>query len=416
MPELLDGIKSAEPIEGDALLLRLKSLPYAKIDESDGSAMIVKGGGGLVADTGAIDSTCAKAARALVLDAAEKGTPDVRKLALARGLTWNDGMAARAIPYIASTEHVDAHGDIVRQAGWNFATFAKNSPMPYSHEWQAPPIGVHIDWRTVKAREENGRQVPALLLLSLFADAATSPFADEIFRLVVAGYLPGISVGFRPMKVLDVKDQAEREKLGLGRFGLVFEESLLLEASPTTIPANDFALAAKTLRRAKADGLLQPKTMLTVRELARVNVYGKSQQDSSAWAQVEANFLALAKELWPDKRFAFHRDLDVPVTLDADPTGAYDGIDPINEAVLHEIAALRAEVVSARATQQAVLRALGDATSDLRALCADLRDREDARANTNPTPEQRSGAAALLNTEAARLSRLIESFQRKPAS
>jgi len=231
----------------------------------------------------------------------------LKALVLARGMPWKDEYVDRSVAYFASDERVDGHGDIVRQS-WLFDEFEKNSPMPYSHEWYAPPVGRIIDWRTIK-RNEADYKGPALWLLGLFATKDDWEWADTIFRLVKARILVSGSVGFYPDKVIDVKDEAERNELGLGRWGLIFEDNHLLEYSPTTIPANAGAHSiASVLPGCKS--MLLPQDITMIREMERMKAPTKDE-----WVHAEAMIIAIARSIWPNEEFRFHPDLDVPVTL-----------------------------------------------------------------------------------------------------
>jgi hypothetical protein len=46
-----------------------------------------------------------------------------------------------------------------------------------------------------------------------------------------------------PGKVINVQDDTERARLGLGRYGVILDDNTLLEFSPTSVPANSGAIA-----------------------------------------------------------------------------------------------------------------------------------------------------------------------------
>jgi hypothetical protein len=151
----------------------------------------------------------------------------------ALGMPWDDRYLMRTIPYWMSDERVDSMGDIVRQV-WDFSLFEKNSPMPWAHNWSGQAVGRVVDWKT-KSRQEPDYVGKALYGLGLFA---LSEQGEAILSLVKSGFLPSGSVGFRPLEILNVTDPDERAKLGLGKYGLVFSKSALLEFSPVLLPAN----------------------------------------------------------------------------------------------------------------------------------------------------------------------------------
>lgn len=234
----------------------------------------------------------------------------LKRMVASRGMPWHDAYAQRAVPYIASDERVDHHGDIVLQS-WKFDVFASNSPAPFDHDWHGLPVARHVDWG-VSAHTAKDYSGPVLRLLAVFPTEDVSEWGDSVFRLVKAGFMPGISVGFVPGVVHDVKDVKEREKLGLGQFGFVLGDNMLLEASPTMLPANHGALAL--LSKAARAKTIQPYDVHVLRELERQAVRGKT-EERERWLRAENRLLQTARTLWPDEPWQLHRELDVPVTL-----------------------------------------------------------------------------------------------------
>jgi hypothetical protein len=367
MTVLLEDLKSAELIEPGDLVSRLAGIlaekkaagdnspmPTIRQDE-EGHVVVSKGGSILVPETGPVDL------RVPDLDS-------VKSLVSARGMEWRDEYKDRVIPYFASDERVDGHGDIVRQS-WIMDEFEKNSPMPYSHEWFAPPIGRSIDWRVVQ-RNEPDYTGDALWLLALFATKDDWEWADTIFRLVKSGFLPSGSVGFWSAKVIDVKDDDERAELGLGRWGLVFEENHLLEYSPTTIPAN---AGAHTIARSLPGQAknLQPHDVTMLRELIRQDCG----DDRQAWINAEQSILQVARSIWPDGVWEYHWEQDVPVTMMNPPrtrtrTRAVAGADvPPEEPVDMDT---RLETIETGVSH--IARSLDDFKSETTQIFSDLRE------------------------------------------
>jgi len=249
------------------------------------------------------------------------------------GIKFLDEYVERVVPYWASDERVDGDGDIVRQ-NWSFDEYAKNSPLMYSHDWFSPPIGRAIDWKVVGRKDDDYRG-KALWLLTIFATAEQNPFADSVFRLVNSGLLVSGSVGFYATAASDPDDE-ERERLGLGRYGLVFEENHLLEYSTTPIPANSGAHVATALAEACEKGL-RTQDVLVLREAWRSN-FPRGENDAEQWLALESGVVALAKVLWPGEEFEIHRELDVPLL--ATQSLPQPETTP-DAAVLDQIAALR---------------------------------------------------------------------------
>lgn len=302
----ISELKSAEPISFEKLKDRYSSHPTAhtSIKEGlDGRPKIVKSGpfGNEMPDL----------------------TPEkIKELVIARGMPWDPQYTDRVIPYWASDERVDGQGDIVL-ANWLFDEFKQNSPMPYSHEWSAPPVGRVIDWR-VMMREDGNYRGRALWILGLFATKDMWEWADTIFRLVKGRFLVGGSVGFYSKVIIDIKDDQERARLGLGRYGVILDENHLLEYSPTTIPALASSVIADKMRKGRDNGTLESYDVHMLRELKRQEIQG-SKNGKEEWLKTENLLLEIARTLWPKERFELHRELDVPVTLEnppiSDPTG-----------------------------------------------------------------------------------------------
>lgn len=192
--------------------------------------------------------TCRKPTALTTKEFGQPNKGRLRRLVEARGMEFVEEMVGRTMNYFMSDERVDGEGDIIRQ-NWLMAEFSKNSPMPYSHEWHNPPIGRVIDWGVVD-RSETDFNGKALWGLGLFAHG--DPRAESIFNLVKNGFLPSGSVGFMSGNVIDVTDDQERNELGLGQWGLVFDKNSLLEFSPTTIPANPGAHIAASMGKLNA--------------------------------------------------------------------------------------------------------------------------------------------------------------------
>lgn len=190
-----------------------------------------------------------------------------KALAEEAGIPWEEAYKGRVLPHWASDERVDGHGDIVMQ-NWDFSSFKENPAMPFNHNWQALPVGVHLSWE-IRERKSEEYTGPALLLQSLYATAEQlgDSFADSLYRLTIARMLRMNSVGFSPKRVIYVEDDEERAELGLGRWGAILDDNLLLEDSPTLIGANSGALVALNSRAKKAG--LTARDMTALREVNR---------------------------------------------------------------------------------------------------------------------------------------------------
>lgn len=150
----------------------------------------------------------------------------------------------REITFVASTETPDRYSDVLKVSGWELENYRRNPVVLFAHDSRSAPVG-----RTVEIHTEKS-PVPALVHTVRFADAATYPFADQVYRLVKGKFLNSVSVGFRPLEPPERRLDAEGNWTG----GHVFPRSELLEISVVPIPAQPDAVA-----RAVGAGLVAEK-------------------------------------------------------------------------------------------------------------------------------------------------------------
>jgi len=142
----------------------------------------------------------------------------------------------RTRSYVFSDERVDRQGDIIRQRGWDTDNFKSASgPILWGHNSYAPPIGTG---GKLSVKSIDGMR--SLIGDVTLADDEVNPEAGLIWRMVEAGIVTTGSVGFAPVELRWGEDipQKEREKLGLGPWGVVYEKQELLEFSLVSLPAN----------------------------------------------------------------------------------------------------------------------------------------------------------------------------------
>jgi hypothetical protein len=140
----------------------------------------------------------------------------------------------RTIEYVASDETPDRYGDVVRVKGWTWENFKANPTFAWSHNYELPPLGRLVNvWKKTAKGEE-----PALMSWAEYASADLNAFADVIYRMVRAGMIRMVSVGFMPKKWNIPQTKEEREELGLGEYGTEYLEQDLLELSQVPVPAN----------------------------------------------------------------------------------------------------------------------------------------------------------------------------------
>jgi HK97 family phage prohead protease len=135
--------------------------------------------------------------------------------------------------FILSDETPDRLGDIISTEGWDTSAFQKNPVALFNHNPNAP-IG---RWRNVRVENKSLRGE-----LEMAAEGI-SPRIDEIRKLVDAGILKAVSVGFRPSK-MEPLDPSDKSFFAPQRY----LQQELVECSLVSVPANPNALAvAKSL-------------------------------------------------------------------------------------------------------------------------------------------------------------------------
>ena len=119
---------------------------------------------------------------------------------------------------------------MVLAQGWRLASYRQNPVFLWAHDYTRPVIG----------RAQSVWAEPGQLLARM--EFAPTDFAREVAALYRSGYQQGVSVGFKPLRY------EERRQEGTGAFlGIRFLEQELLEVSAVPVPAN-----RQALRRAMA--------------------------------------------------------------------------------------------------------------------------------------------------------------------
>ena len=156
----------------------------------------------------------------------------------------------QAITFVLSTDEVDRHGDVISADGWVLDSYRTNPVLLWAHDYRQPAIG-----RAAKIWTE-----PHRLLANM--EFAPTGFAQEISSLYRSGFQWGVSVGFKPLRFEERRD----EKTG-AFLGLRFLEQELLEVSAVPVPANRSALSRSDQRDLHA---LWPVLASQVDELAKL--------------------------------------------------------------------------------------------------------------------------------------------------
>lgn len=131
----------------------------------------------------------------------------------------------QAITFVLSTDDVDRHGDVIAADGWALDSYRENPVLLWAHDYRKPAIG-----RAAKVWVE-----PHRLLATM--EFAPTEFAQEVASLYRSGFQWGVSVGFKPLRYEERRDERTGAFLGLR-----FLEQELLEVSAVPVPANRSAL------------------------------------------------------------------------------------------------------------------------------------------------------------------------------
>jgi HK97 family phage prohead protease len=141
---------------------------------------------------------------------------------------------ADGLDFVLSDETPDRYGDVIMADGWQLDNFKKNPIALFGHS-SSFPIGT---WKGLHVKDGGLRGNLQL------APAGTSERIDEIRKLVEAGILRAVSVGFVPVEKQTMDARADSM---FGPFKYLKQE--LVETSLVSIPANPNALAvAKSLK------------------------------------------------------------------------------------------------------------------------------------------------------------------------
>lgn len=131
----------------------------------------------------------------------------------------------RSVEVVASSEAIDAYGEIVVQ-DWDLKRYKANPVVLYGHNSWSLPIGHASD-----VRIEDGK----LLATLNFVDARANPQAEQVWQGILQGSLRAVSVGFR-------SKAAKSQSIG-DRTVFVLSGNELIEISVVPIPANPEAVA-----------------------------------------------------------------------------------------------------------------------------------------------------------------------------
>ncbi len=258
----------------------------------------------------------------------------LRSLGMAAGLVDKAAEDLDASPeagdllqgWTLSTKRVDSYKDTVDADGWMTEDFGHNPVVLFAHKSDALPVG-----RDMGVWIDPGK---ALKGVTRFASPDVYAFGATVGKLVAAGFLNAVSVGFEPVE-FEVSEERSDENDWFPSFD--FKKQILREYSVVPIPANMDALAdgrtkagidlspivqwAEEILDTRSDGLFLPRAY--VENLRRAGLGGK-QIAARAAADVGAFFVKADAE-------AESPNLDVPTDAETPSSGSAATTGPLDK-------------------------------------------------------------------------------------
>jgi len=168
---------------------------------------------------------------------------ECKELCAAVGLTYHEGLEKRIIAHTITDESTDRSGDVILAKGVDTSNYYPKNPMVMAfHDYHNLPVGSCVKiWHDAINN--------AVRAYTLFYDNKIDPTgkSDTIFKMVNAGALKGVSIGFKCNTSRRPKDEEERIKLKLGEYGRLIESCELVEYSIVPIPDNGNALTLNSI-------------------------------------------------------------------------------------------------------------------------------------------------------------------------
>lgn len=137
----------------------------------------------------------------------------------------------RTVDFVASTDVVDSHDEIVDQGSWILDDYLSNPVVLWAHQSRELPIGRSVD---VGLRSASGSSGVRLEHRVEFMTPDLNEKADQVFRMIPK-FLKAVSVGFLP--------KTYRWEMRNGIEVFVWADCILKEISVTPVGANPQALA-----------------------------------------------------------------------------------------------------------------------------------------------------------------------------
>lgn len=250
----------------------------------------------------------------------------------------------RIVRFTITTSDVDREGDIILTSGIDTANFEKNPVVLFGHNYKDLPVG-----RCVGMEKLANRIVASVE----FATEDMNPKAEQVYRMVRAGFLKATSIGFQPL---------EWEPTPSGK-GIVFTRCELLEFSVVPIPAQPQALIAAGARGIDT-AVLREWANDTLRAL-----------DDEVVLYLKADAPLTTSDLWPN------RVVDARTLLtkflaslgDAADAAKYDPLRDAIDSITEFLESLGKSRSARRRRDEPVLRLADDAPATFTVDTADVR-------------------------------------------
>jgi len=142
----------------------------------------------------------------------------------------------RVVTFIASTDGLDRHGTKVMPLGINTDNYNNNPIILFGHDGYGGFFSTPDPSNIIGKADALRKSERKLEVDIAFLDAETNPRADMIYRMVKAGAVSTVSIGFIPREIRTEDD-------GAGNQIPIIVRSELLEISVVPIPSNPEALA-----------------------------------------------------------------------------------------------------------------------------------------------------------------------------
>lgn len=218
--------------------------------------------------------------------------------------------------FTLSTEEPNRRGDIIRQSGLDFRNWERTPVVLHNHDDELP-VGMGTIRRNATTTEM-GVQF-----------STKNPRAVLLKAMLDEGMPMAASIAILPKKVGDPRSSDERQRLGLGKYGVVYEASEVIEGSVVTVPA-DPAAVRNALRSAHvADDADVDRFVATMAatemDMAKRLRAGAPVPDAPAWLpRFESALDRCAARIEHAIRGGFKRE---PEGSDAPKPSAVDGIN-----------------------------------------------------------------------------------------